>query len=320
MSRCLHVHILPKKRYAGKMRSLGVLALLAGCGFHTHAEGVVDDAAPTGDDAPPVVIDASPDSPPDTPPPDTDGDGVPDALDNCPMAMNADQRDHDVDGRGDVCDLCPHIAELADVDNDGDGVGDACDPRPMTGGDTRALWVGFYDASDIAGWLQNVQTFSVSNGHLVGGRTSSALDYIYPPNSFQHAYVETLAHYNALAMATGSVSPGAVVYTGDGGPSQYYQCEVVGTNGGGATVYAIDVYPFMQSHADQMTWTGTLAVGSDIMLHDGVIGDKHICRATQGAVDVPVTQDAGGTGGVAVLATANATISYDYLFVVEIGP
>ena len=100
MSRCLHVHILPKKRYAGKMRSLGVLALLAGCGFHTHAEGVVDDAAPTGDDAPPVVIDASPDAPPDTPPPDTDGDGVPDALDNCPMAMNAGCRDGSKNFRG----------------------------------------------------------------------------------------------------------------------------------------------------------------------------------------------------------------------------
>ena len=77
------------------------------------------------------------------------------------------------------------------------------------------------------------------------------------------------------------------------------------------------------SRENQKSWgllTGTLAVGSDIMLHDGVIGDKHICRATQGATDVPVTQDAGGTGGVAVLATANATISYDYLFVVEIGP
>jgi hypothetical protein len=304
----------------GRMRSLGVLALLAGCGFHTHAEGIVDDAAPTGDDAAPIVIDAPPDAAPDTPPPDTDGDGVPDALDNCPMAMNADQRDHDVDGRGDVCDLCPHIAETSDVDDDHDGVGNACDPRPTTGGDTRALWVGFYDANDIANWPQSVQTFSVMNGHLVGGRTSSALDYIYYPTSFQHAYIETLAHYNALAMATGSVSPGAVVYTGDAGAAQYYQCEVVGTNGGGKTVYAIDAYPIGQSHADQMTWTGTLAVGSEIMLKDGVIGGKHICRATQGAANVPVMQDAGGTGGVAVLGTANATIAYDYLFVVEIGP
>jgi hypothetical protein len=306
------------------MRSLGVLALVAGCGFRTHAAGTVDDAPPIGDDAPPVVIDASPDATadaaPDAPPADTDGDGVPDANDNCPMAANADQRDHDDDGRGDVCDLCPHIPETTDVDDDSDGVGNACDPRPMTGGDTRALWVGFYDANDITGWVQNAQTFSVMNGHLVGGRTGSGLDYIYYPTSFQHAYIETLAHYDALANATGSVSPGAVVFTGDAGPVQYYECEAVATNGGGKTVYAIDAYPINQSHADQMTWTGTLAVGSEIMLKDGVFGDKHICRATQGANDVSVTQDAGGTVGAAVLGTANATISYDYLFVVEIGP
>ncbi len=40
--------------------------------------------------------------------PDTDGDGVPDHLDNCPDTPNADQRDTDGDLAGDACDLdCP---------------------------------------------------------------------------------------------------------------------------------------------------------------------------------------------------------------------
>ena len=44
-----------------------------------------------------------------TPPPsDVDGDGVPDATDNCPSVANADQADSDGDGIGDACEACPH--------------------------------------------------------------------------------------------------------------------------------------------------------------------------------------------------------------------
>lgn len=39
------------------------------------------------------------------PPPDVDGDGVPDVLDNCPEAANKGQDDNDRDGLGDSCDL-----------------------------------------------------------------------------------------------------------------------------------------------------------------------------------------------------------------------
>jgi hypothetical protein len=36
--------------------------------------------------------------------PDTDGDGVSDAVDNCPSTYNPDQADGDMDGVGDACD------------------------------------------------------------------------------------------------------------------------------------------------------------------------------------------------------------------------
>ena len=60
--------------------------------------------------------------------PDTDGDGIPDCIDNCPATPNPDQADADQDGVGDVCDNCPTTANPDQRDTDGDGVGDACTP------------------------------------------------------------------------------------------------------------------------------------------------------------------------------------------------
>ncbi len=57
---------------------------------------------------------------PAAPPPDTDRDGVPDDIDNCPAISNADQADFDGDGLGDPCD--------PDDDNDGDPDDTDCAP------------------------------------------------------------------------------------------------------------------------------------------------------------------------------------------------
>jgi len=81
---------------------------------------------------------------------DGDGDGVPDADDNCPNNFNPGQEDADKDGIGDVCDACPYDPDndvdgdgiCGDVDNcpqnpnsdqkdvDRDGIGDQCDRCP----------------------------------------------------------------------------------------------------------------------------------------------------------------------------------------------
>jgi hypothetical protein len=71
---------------------------------------------------------------------DSDGDGVPDASDNCPSVSNVDQTDTDLDGLGDVCDgdrdgdgvddgddNCPTIWNAGQGDLDTDGIGDACE-------------------------------------------------------------------------------------------------------------------------------------------------------------------------------------------------
>jgi hypothetical protein len=64
--------------------------------------------------------------------PDTDGDGVPDAADDCPAIADPMQLDTDGDGAGDACDVCPGTSDVMQADRDGDGVGDACDDCPAT--------------------------------------------------------------------------------------------------------------------------------------------------------------------------------------------
>jgi len=58
---------------------------------------------------------------------DSDGDGIDDVADNCPMVTNPDQADADMDFVGDACDNCGAIANPHQEDADNDGRGDACE-------------------------------------------------------------------------------------------------------------------------------------------------------------------------------------------------
>ncbi|MFA5423311.1 MAG: DUF1349 domain-containing protein [Phycisphaerae bacterium] len=58
---------------------------------------------------------------------DSDADGYPDVIDNCPGLYNPDQNDVDTDGFGDVCDNCPFTHNTDQNDVDADGIGDECE-------------------------------------------------------------------------------------------------------------------------------------------------------------------------------------------------
>ncbi len=99
-----------------------------------------DLAQPDSSEVPPDASDPEPDTasaPPDSgldpdgalppdagPERDSDGDGRPDAADNCPAVPNPGQADADEDDIGDVCDRCPNTPNGLDAnrDLDGDGV------------------------------------------------------------------------------------------------------------------------------------------------------------------------------------------------------
>lgn len=78
-----------------------------------------------------LVISASPD---DGATPDADGDGVPDARDNCPALANPDQLDADGDRLGNACDQCADTPAGSLVTRRGCSIDQLCPcDAPVTG-------------------------------------------------------------------------------------------------------------------------------------------------------------------------------------------
>ena len=84
---------------------------------------------------------------------DTDGDGVPDSIDNCPGVWNPDQADMDGNGIGDACD----------PDIDGDGILNEADTCPS------AKPVKIIGTSTFFDSLQSALAYaSLTSGDIVG--------------------------------------------------------------------------------------------------------------------------------------------------------
>ncbi|MEZ4469980.1 MAG: lectin-like protein [bacterium] len=72
-------------------------------------------------------------------PADADGDGLCDALDNCPDVANADQADADGDGVGDACDNCAAIANADQAD--GEVAAFTCGDEATCEAETGCDWI-----------------------------------------------------------------------------------------------------------------------------------------------------------------------------------
>ncbi|HEY5923791.1 MAG TPA: thrombospondin type 3 repeat-containing protein [Kofleriaceae bacterium] len=138
---------------------------------------------------------------------DSDGDYVLDGMDNCPSIANRDQHNHDGDMTGDACDPCPHMSlPSSDADTDGDGLGNGCDPRQNTAGDTRGLFVGFYDQQDISNWGQLPAGLWIVSDGFLRLADNTALATIEIPQTFDNILVQ-------VSMRGTSLTPGSVPHS-----------------------------------------------------------------------------------------------------------
>ena len=322
------------------MRRLAlVVPFVWGCSFDL---GGVQATSSGGPDAPQVrPIDALPGTPDAM---DSDGDGIPDQMDNCPHASNPDQRDHDGDGIGDICDNCPHIPNPVQEDNDEDSVGDACDPRPQTSGDRIALFDGFYDDgagvptdwtaeigdtstwSRSGGWLH--QTDGSATAHMVGWTTS---DYSYEAidTRIRIDAVPPLATATDAGVRDAGASTGFLISTGN---DRYFACDVRGDVSNNAPAPAAEIYFIagMTSAAGDTqdfggplagaTYTVSLAMGDTSQ----PVQPSSVARCIVGAQAGPLTlnQDQDlivAAKGPAGLRTNGVKASFDYVVIYEMG-
>jgi hypothetical protein len=154
-----------------------------------------------------------------TPATDTDGDGVADTADNCPITPNANQKDTDGDGQGDSCD-----------DSDGDGIFDDVDKEigsapgsvvDVTGVAMFSLPATNYRVSSLSATCVGNNSGSFSVRVL-----NTSLDYTIKttgPNSFTKT--EILEGKKSTTYILGSLAKGTyTVCVTIAGKTGYEQC------------------------------------------------------------------------------------------------
>ncbi len=129
-------------------------------------------------------------------PTDSDGDGVPDGTDNCPLIPNTNQVDTDVDGLGDVCDPDNDQDGLDDVFETGFG-GDIEFTNPET--DTASATGSAADGSTIT--TGSLAVIFPSGASLASGFTKIEITFFPgPPSKVEMTGVDLSGGTKAVIM------------------------------------------------------------------------------------------------------------------------
>ncbi len=151
--------------------------------------------------------------------------------------------DEDGDGIDDAIDNCPHVANVDQANGDGDGVGDICDPYPTQPTETIVLFDPF--TSIESGWMNLGGMQAMSDGESIGADArNGSLRYARP---FVPAF-----DVIELAGAVGAAGPGGPLQIAlslrEQTDSQSYYCELYQNAGNGSKLgltYTVDGDDFL---------------------------------------------------------------------------
>ena len=218
-----------------------------------------------------------------------------------------------------------------DADTDSDGIGDQCDPRP--GADTLVVFLPFNDATDFGGFAvrEGTGSWTVSGGqlHMTATSGTQPQQIVLTSHTIEGTVaIDTNVTIDGLPQpGSATVRLAAVVgaYWETTAPVDMYACGLRSdTPNGTASVAAWHyVDPPLVDVFQTAAFTGNLSTGATGRVHllasDNGPSDSTLdCAAN--AATVPLTVPGYIPSGMPGFRTLGTSASFDYLFVVEVGP
>lgn len=190
---------------------------------------------------------------------DSDGDGIPDNVDNCPSTPNPDQADLDGDGIGDVCDddidgdgilndndNCPLSFNPDQADSNNNGIGDVCDEEcetvaatdlPIaissgTGGVTYTSSIVFstdFQITDLNVLININHTFNADLDMFLLAPDGTRVELATDVGGSSDNFIDTIFDQEAATIITAGTAPYTGSFRPEGDLSVLYGSQSAGT-------------------------------------------------------------------------------------------